>query len=64
MTDPEHTQKQIDKYNKSKTPKDPYERGEKDRKDNTTIPDGDAQEMPADDWQNYVDGKMGRERRK
>ncbi len=63
MPSPEHTKKQIEESRKHGTPKDPYERGKKDRKNSTTIGHGDAKKMPKDDWQDYVDGKMGRKRR-
>ncbi|UAA37115.1 hypothetical protein KIH87_10165 [Paraneptunicella aestuarii] len=64
MADPKHTQEQIDKYKgHTRSPKDPYERGKNDRAGDKDISEKDAQEMSQEDWQDYVDGKMGREKR-
>ena len=64
MATPKVTQKAVDKYNERKTPRDPYERGKADRAKGVYLPDKDAQAMPSTDWQNYIDGRMGRDKRK
>lgn len=42
---------------------DPYKRGVRDREQNRPPPEQDAKDMTNADWQDYVDGKMGREKR-
>ena len=59
MPDPKHTKEQIDRARK-----DPYQRGKDDRKSGGELSPGTAKDMPQQDWQDYVDGKMGREKRK
>lgn len=61
MASPKHTGEQVDKYNShTKSPKDPYERGKNDRAGDKPISEEDAQKMSPEEWQAYVDGRMGR----
>lgn len=59
MADSIHCHKEEDIYRH-----DPYKRGVRDREQNRPAPKQDSKDMDLEDWQDYVDGRMGREKRK